>query len=61
MKKTLISVEPLTWGEVKKYATVRDLSLTSAIDRLFTIALRRDEYVSKDTKENNSKVDTNNS
>jgi hypothetical protein len=61
MKKTLISVNDLTWGEVKKYATVQDLSLNSAVDHLLTMALHRAEYVSKDMEGNDSKVDSDNS
>ena len=37
--KTLISINRVTWGDVKKYATVKGLSLNSAVEHLLTVAL----------------------
>ena len=39
--KTLISINRLTWGDVKKFATSQELSLNSAVERLLTMALDR--------------------
>ncbi|HEY7570726.1 MAG TPA: hypothetical protein VH796_05090 [Nitrososphaeraceae archaeon] len=39
--KTLISINRTTWGDVKRYATVQDLTLNSAIEFLLRTALDR--------------------
>lgn len=38
--KTLITVDNRIWGKVKEYATVRQISLSSAIEQLLMKALR---------------------
>ena len=37
--KTLIEVERTTWGRVKEFATVRELSLSSAVHQLLQLGL----------------------
>jgi len=44
--KTLISLNRSTWGNVKKFATVKELSLNSAVELLLTMALDRVEDTS---------------
>jgi hypothetical protein len=42
--KTLIKVNRGLWGKVKDYATVNDLNLYSAVERLLTQALISNGY-----------------
>lgn len=37
--KTLISIDNRIWGKVKDYATVKELSLNSAVQQLLETAL----------------------
>jgi hypothetical protein len=46
--KTLINIDRLTWADVKKFATIQDLSLNSAVEHLLTIALDCLGYISKE-------------
>jgi len=50
--KTLISIDRLTWADVKKFATVKELSLNSAVEHLLTIALDLLGYASRNKEEN---------
>ena len=51
--KTLIEVERTTWGRVKEFATVRHLSLSSAVRQLLQQALADEGY---GLKEGDSKI-----
>jgi hypothetical protein len=42
--KTLIQVNRSLWGKVKDYATVNELNLYSAVERLLTQALISNGY-----------------
>jgi hypothetical protein len=49
--KTLIEVNGSLWGKVKDYATVKDLSLYSAVERLLLQALIANGYSVKEGEE----------
>jgi hypothetical protein len=42
--KTLIDVSRYVWGKVRDFATVRDLSVSSAVEHLLTEALNSQGY-----------------
>jgi hypothetical protein len=42
--KTLIDIERSVWGKVKDFATVHELTLSSAMNKLLTDALTREGY-----------------
>ena len=44
----------MTWGDVKKYATIQELSLNSAVEHLLTIALDRLGNTLLEIKEGNN-------
>jgi hypothetical protein len=46
--KTLIDVNRGLWGKVKDYATVKELSLYSAVERLLEQALLANGYFVKE-------------
>jgi hypothetical protein len=52
--KTLIDIDRLTWADVKKFATIQELSLNSAVEHLLTIALDRLGYIAGNKGGNNS-------
>lgn len=39
--KTLINISNRVWGKVKDYATVKELSLNAAVERLLDTALSK--------------------
>jgi hypothetical protein len=52
--KTLIDVERNTWGKVKEFATVRGLSLSSAVQYLLQCGLAdRDPFLEEVKKNEN--------
>jgi hypothetical protein len=51
--KTLIEVERNTWGKVKDYATIKHLSLSSAVDQLLKNSLVDSHYHLKQEEEKN--------
>jgi hypothetical protein len=51
LMKTLIEVNGSLWGKVKDYATVKDLSLYSAVERLLLQALIANGYSVKEGEE----------
>jgi hypothetical protein len=36
--KTLIEIDRITWSKVKQYATVKDFSLSVAVEKLLSLA-----------------------
>lgn len=51
--KTLITVKPSVWGKVKDFATVKHLSLSSAVDQLLKHSLANSGYhVEQDDEKN---------
>jgi hypothetical protein len=53
--KTLINVERDVWGKVKDFATVRELSLSSAVHQLLQHALVDSGYSLGEGDEKNGK------
>ena len=52
--KTLIQINRATWGQVKNFATVKDLSLNSAVELLLASALNRLGYFERITEAKNA-------
>ena len=53
--RTLITVERNVWGKVKDFATVRDLSLSSAVHQLLQQGLVDSGYSLEKGEEKNGK------
>lgn len=49
--KTLIDVSRNVWGKVKDFATVKDISVNSAVDVLLSHALEELGYCDKSSEE----------
>jgi hypothetical protein len=49
--KTLIDVNRYLWGKVKNYATVKSISLNSAVEDLLTEGLRNRGYIGSQKEE----------
>jgi hypothetical protein len=43
-RKTLIHVDRYLWGQVKEFATIKDISLNSAVELLLVHALNGNKY-----------------
>ena len=52
--KTLIQINRATWGQVKNFATIKDLSLNSAVELLLASALNRLGYFERNTEAKNA-------
>jgi hypothetical protein len=52
--KTLIQVNRPTWGLVKNFATVKDLTINSAVELLLASALRQFGYSERMVERNNA-------
>jgi hypothetical protein len=52
--KTLIQVNRATWGLVKNFATVKDLTINSAVELLLASALRQFGYSERRSERNNA-------
>ena len=51
--RTLIEVDRYTWSRVKQYATIRDYSLSRAVDFLLSQALSCPKHVETEENEKN--------